>query len=95
MAATSFGAQAYMQVTAFTGTDVSVKIQDSADNVTFADVPGLTFTQITAAPAAERIATAPTATIRQYLRAVTVTTGGFTNLSFSVVVVKNESAVTF
>ncbi|SEC04700.1 hypothetical protein SAMN04490357_1045 [Streptomyces misionensis] len=95
VAATSFGAQAYMQVTAFTGTDVSVKIQDSADNVTFADVPGLTFTQITAAPAAERIATAPTATIRQYLRAVTVTTGGFTNLSFSVVVVKNESAVTF
>ncbi|MFH8336966.1 hypothetical protein [Streptomyces sp. AM6-12] len=94
-AATSFGAQAYVQVTAFTGTDVTVKIQDSADGTTFADVAGLTFTQITAAPTAERIATAPTATIRQYLRAVTVTTGGFTNLTFSVVVVKNESAVTF
>ncbi|SFY52046.1 hypothetical protein [Streptomyces sp. F-1] len=95
VAATSFGAQAYVQVTGFTGTDVTVKIQDSADGTTFADVAGLTFTQITAAPTAERIATTPTATIRQYLRAVTTTTGGFTNLSFSVVVVKNETAVTF
>ena len=31
----SFGAQAYLKVTAFTGTDATVKIQDSTDNVTF------------------------------------------------------------
>jgi hypothetical protein len=94
-ASANFGAQAYLQVTAFTGTDATVKIQDSADNVTFADVTGLTFTQVTAAPTSERIATGSTATIRQYLRAVTTTTGGFTSLTFSVVVVKNESAVSF
>lgn len=94
-ASASFGAQAYLQVTAMTGTDATVKIQDSADNVTFADVAGLTFTQLTAAPASERIATASGATIRQYLRAVTTTTGGFTSLTFSVVLVKNQTAVTF
>lgn len=88
----SFGAQAYLQVMAFTGTDVTVKIQDSADNVTFADVAGLAFTGITAAPTAQRIAIANTATVRQYLRATTVTTGGFTSCVFSVVVVKNEVA---
>jgi hypothetical protein len=37
-AATSFGAQFYLHVTAFTGTDVTIKIQDSADNASFADV---------------------------------------------------------
>lgn len=94
-ASASFGAQAYLQVTAFTGTDATVKIQDSADNVSFADVTGLTFTQVTAAPASQRLATASGATIRRYLRAVTTTTGGFTSLTFNVVVVKNAVAVTF
>jgi hypothetical protein len=92
----SFGAQAYLQVTAFTGTDVTVKIQDSADNSSFSDVTGLTFTQTTAAPGTQRIATANTATIRRYLRAVTVTTGGVTSVTFAVTVVKNSVAgVTF
>lgn len=91
-ASADFGAQAYLQAFAMTGTDVTVKIQDSADNVTFADVAGLSFTQLTAGRTAERIATANDATIRRYLRAVTVTTGGFTSLEFAVVVVKNEIA---
>lgn len=91
-ASAAFGAQAYLQLTAFTGTDVTVKVQDSADNSTFADVAGLTFTQVTAAPATQRLATSNTATIRRYLRAVTVTTGGFTNAVFSVVVNKNPIA---
>lgn len=91
-ASADFGAQAYLQAFAMTGTDVTVKIQDSADNVTFADVAGLSFTQLTAGRTAERIATANNATIRRYLRAVTVTTGGFTSLEFAVVVVKNEIA---
>ncbi len=72
-----------------------MKIQDSADNVSFADVTGLTFTQVTAAPTAERIATTSGATIRRYLRAVTVTTGGFSSLTFAVVVVKNTVATAF
>lgn len=96
LASAAFGAQAYLQVTAFTGTDVTIKIQDSADNVTFADVTGLTFTSVTAAPTTQRLATANTATIRRYLRAVTTTTGGVTSVTFNVVVVKNEIAgVTF
>jgi hypothetical protein len=94
-ASASFGGQAYLHVTAFTGTDVTIKIQDSADNVTFADVAGFAFTQITAAPASERIAFGNTATLRRYLRATTVTTGGVTSLTFSVNVIKNDTGVTF
>lgn len=91
-ASASFGAQAYLQMAAFAGTDVTVKIQDSADNTTFTDVTGLSFTQVTAAPATQRLATSNSATIRRYLRAVTVTTAGFTTCSFSVVVNKNPIA---
>ena len=93
VASASFGGQAYLQVFAFTGTDVTVKIQDSADNVSFADVAGFAFTQVTGgAPLAERIALSNTATIRRYVRVATVTTGGVTSVAFSVNVVKNESA---
>lgn len=94
----SFGAQAYLHVLAFTGTDFTVKIQDSADNGTFADVAGLAFTQVLAAgftPQVQRIATSNVATIRRYLRAVTVTTGGITSATFAVSVVVNDTAVTF
>jgi hypothetical protein len=91
-ASASFGGQAYLQVFSFTGTDVTVKIQDSADNATFADVAGFAFTQVTAGPTVERIALGNTATLRRYLRAVTVTTGGVTSVSFAVAVIKNEIA---
>lgn len=94
-AATAFGAQAYLQVTALTGTDVTVKIQDSADNSSFADVTGLTFTQTTTAPTTQRIATASGQAIRRYLRAVTTTSAGFTSVTFSVVVCINPVAVAF
>ena len=95
-ASASFGGQAYLQVFSFTGTDATVKIQDSADNVTFADVAGLAFTQTTTAPGAQRIAISNTSTIRRYVRATTVTTGGFTSLAFAVNLVKNQVAgVTF
>lgn len=93
-ASVSQGAQAYLHVTAFTGTDVTIKIQDSADNVTFADVTGLTFTTVTAVTS-ERIATASGAAIRRYLRATTTTSGGVTSVTFAVNVVKNATAVTF
>ncbi|MFE1192930.1 hypothetical protein ACFW6E_09030 [Streptomyces olivaceoviridis] len=91
-ASASFGGQAYLHVTAFTGTDVTIRIQDSADNSTFADVAGFAFTQVTAAPASERIALGNTATLRRYLRVSTATTGGFTSVTFSVNVIKNEVA---
>jgi hypothetical protein len=95
-ASASFGGQAYLQVFSFVGTDATVKIQDSADNVSFADVAGFNFTQVTAGPTSERIALGNTVTLRRYLRAATVTTGGFTSLAFSVNVIKNDVAgVTF
>lgn len=95
-ASASFGGQAYLQVFAFSGADVTIKIQDSANDSAFADVSGFAFAQITGgAPKTERIALGPTATLRRYLRVATVTTGGVTSVTFSVVVIKNRAAVSF
>ena len=88
-AATSKGVSAYLQVTAFTGTDVTMKIQSSSDNGVgdaFATITGGAFTQVTSAPAAERIVTSLTQAVEQYLRLITETTGGVTSVTFSVVV---------
>lgn len=89
VASAAFGGQAYLHVFGVTGTSVTVKIQDSADNATFADVTGLTFTVATG-QTAERLALVNTATIRRYVRAVT--TGTFTNAQFAVSLVKNQTA---
>jgi hypothetical protein len=91
-AATNFGAQAYLQCTAFTGTDVTVHVQDSADNVTFTDVTGLVFAATTAAQTWQRLATANNATIRRYVRVATTTSGGFTSATFAVVLNRNPIA---
>lgn len=96
LAPRSFGWQAFLHVAAFTGTDVTVKLQDSADNATFADVASGAFAQITSTtPQAQRIAVGGTATLRRYVRAVTVTTGGFTSVTFQVVVTQNQVAAIF
>lgn len=94
-AATSFGFQAYLQVFAFTGTDVTVKLQDSADNSSFADVASGAFTAVTTAPGTQRIAVGGTATLRRYVRAVTTTSGGVTSVTFAVSLVRNKVAVVF
>lgn len=95
-AATSFGFQAWLQFNALAGTDVTVKLQDSADNSTFADISSGAFTQITTTtPQAQRLAVGGTATVRRYVRATTVTSGGFTSATFSVHITKNTAAVTF
>lgn len=97
-AAGSYGLQAYLHVTAFTGTDVTIKLQQSSDDGAgdaFADVTGGAFTQVTSAPLAERIQTARDQAVEQYLRVVTTTTGGFTSLEFLVVVVVNTTEVLF
>lgn len=90
-----FGAQCYLQVFAFTGTDVTIKVQDSADNVSFADVTGMTFTAVTSGPGVQRIATASNQTVRRYLRAVTTTSGGFTSATFAVAVARNDVSTVF
>lgn len=94
-ASTAFGAQAYLQVFTFAGTDVTIKIQDSADNASWADLASAAFTTVSAARVTQRLATGRTDTTRRYLRAVTTTASGFTSVNFSVVVVKNKTAVAF
>jgi hypothetical protein len=92
---TMHGLQAYLQVFSFAGTDVTVKLQHSHDNSTFADVTGGGFTQITSGPAVQRIEVAAGTEIRRYVRAVTTTSGGFTSLVFAVAANVNVTAVTF
>ncbi len=94
-ASASFGGQAYLHVFGFTGTDVTIKIQDSANDSTWADVSGFGFTQITAGNTAERIALGSTATLRRYLRVITITSAGFTSVAFAVNVVKNTATTLF
>lgn len=92
-ASTAFGLQAYLHLFAFTGTDVTIKLQDSADNVTFADLAGAAFAQVTGgAPAFQRIVISNAATVRRYLRVATVTTGGFSNAVFAVIYDRNAVA---
>ena len=97
VASSAFGLQAYLQVFAFTGTDATIKIQESSDNGggdAFTDVVGGAFTQVTTSPVFERIATAAI-TVERYLRVITTTVSGFSNLVFSVVVIKNDTEVIF
>lgn len=92
LAATSFGAQAYLHVFGVTGTSVTVKLQDSADNTTFADISGAAFLAATTA-GAQRLALTAGSTVRRYVRAVT--TGTFTNAQFAVNFVRNVAAVSY
>lgn len=93
-----FGLQAYLQVTNFVGTDVTIKLQHSSDDDdtdAYADITGGGFTSVTSGPQTQRIATTATLPIERYLRAVTTTTGGFSALTFNVVVVRNLTATVF
>ncbi|MEV0382885.1 hypothetical protein [Nonomuraea sp. NPDC050643] len=95
---TTFGLQAYLHVTAFTGTDATIKLQQSSDDGgadAWADVTGGGFTQVTAGPTSQRIETARGQTVERYLRVVTTTSGGFSSLSFVVMVVRNDTSVVF
>lgn len=92
-ASSAFGLQAYVQVFSITGTSVTVKLQDSPDNVTFTDVVGGAFAAATVA-GAQRIATSNAQTVARYVRVAT--TGTFTNAQFAVVICRNPIAgVTF
>jgi hypothetical protein len=87
---TAFGWQAYLHVFAFTGTDVTVTLQDSADNVSFANLASGAFTAATGRTS-QRLAGGATDTVRRYVRAIT--TGTFSNAVFAVMFVRNEAAV--
>lgn len=92
---TTFGLQAYLHVFSFTGTSVTVKLQESSDNGAgdaFADVTGGGFTAATGVTS-QRIATASGQTVERYLRVVT--TGTFSNAVFAVSVNRNDTATVF
>lgn len=87
---TSTGWQAYLHVPSITGTSVTVTIQDSADNVSFANITGAAFTAVASpGPGWQRLqAASATAVVRRYVRAIT--TGTFSNAQFAVQFVRNE-----
>ncbi|MCX4778171.1 hypothetical protein [Streptomyces sp. NBC_01264] len=92
---TAFGLQAYLHVFSFTGTSVTVKLQESSDDGVgdaFADVTGGAFTAASGITS-QRIATSSSQTVERYLRVVT--TGTFTNAIFAVSVNRNEVATSF
>lgn len=74
-ASSANGGVVVMHMPVFSGfTSVTVKVQDSADNSTFADLTGATFTAATTA-AAQRLFLAKGSTIRRYVRVVTTVVG--------------------
>lgn len=86
---TAFGAQAYLQVNAFTGTGVDIKAEHSVDGSTWATL--IDFGTKTARGAARGTFSG---TVNRHLRATTGT-GTFTSVTFSVLVVRNLTAVSF
>lgn len=89
------GLQAYLHVFAFTGTSVTVKLQESSNDGggdAFADVVGGGFTAATGITS-QRIATAAGLAVERYLRVVT--TGTFSDAQFAVTVIRNEIAITY
>lgn len=91
-ASSAFGLQAYLQLVSFTGTSITVAIQESSDNGAgdpFANVTGGVFTAATAV-GAQRIATSNSLTVERYLRVNT--TGTFSAALFLVQVTRNPIA---
>lgn len=89
-ASTAFGWQAWLHVFAFTGTSVTVTLQDSADNSAFTSLTGGAFTAVTTAPNFQALQGGRTATVRRYIRAIT--TGTFSNFVFGVQFTRNVTS---
>jgi len=92
---TAFGLQMYVQLFTFTGTSVTIKVQSSTDDAVgdpYSDVTGATSGALSA-QGAVRVATATNASIERYLRIVT--TGTFSQATFSVIAVRNFAAPVF
>lgn len=89
--ATTHGLQAYIWVTAFTGTSATIAIEDSSNDSTFASISGASFT--VTGTGAQRVQTGRTEGVDRYLRIAV--SGTFTTVSFLVAVNKNLTATTF
>jgi hypothetical protein len=92
-ASTDFGLQAYLQVLEFTGTSVTVTLQDSANGSDWAGIGGGVAFAAASAVGAQRIQTDRDETIRQHLRIVA--SGTFSSATLAVVVVKNTTETLF
>jgi len=86
---TAYGAQCYLQVTAFTGTSVTVTVQQAPDNSTWTTLAA--FTAVTAAPATQRVAV--TGNVGRYLRVISA--GTFSAATFAVMVNRNFATADF
>jgi hypothetical protein len=86
----SFGWAAYLHVISFTGTSVTVTLQDSANNSAFTSLTGGAFTAATARGTQRLVSSSSTATVRRYVRAITA--GTFTSAVFAVNFVRYELA---
>lgn len=88
---TAFGWAMYLHLFAITGTSVTVKVQDSANDSVWADITAATFVAATTAGTSQRVSAGPTstATVRRYLRIVS--TGTFTSATFGVNFVRYEA----
>lgn len=67
-----------------TADTLDVKLQDSADNSTFADITGATFTQVTDAADAHETITIAANAVRRYVRAVGTIAGTSPSVAFGV-----------
>lgn len=88
-ASTAFGAQAYLQVNAFTGTGVDIKVEHSSDGTTWTTL--IDFGTVAGRSA---LRGAVTGTVNQHVR-VTTGTGTFTSVTFAAMIVRNLTAVKF
>lgn len=89
-ASTALGAQFFLHLTGLTGADITVAVEDSANNTDWLALSGAEFAEATAV-GAQRIAV--TGTVRRYLRVVT--TGDFTSATFLVNGIRNDTATVF
>jgi hypothetical protein len=90
----AFGLVMFVHLKAFTGTSVTIKLQESSDNGAdaYADVVGATTGALTTAPQAVRVATGSIA-VERYLKVVT--TGTFSNAVFAVQVYRHRVATVY
>lgn len=89
---TAWGAQAYLQVTAFTGTSVDIQVQHSPDNTTWSTLIDF---GAQSAIGGLRGSVSNVTTVNRYLRAITGT-GTFSSVTFAVMLARNlVSGVTF
>lgn len=92
-ASTDFGAIAFLQVTAFTGTSCTFHIEDSnTGSSNWVDVAGLAFSAASGRTSQRVASTSATANIRQYVRFVSA--GTFSSCTFHMAIIRPSVALT-